>query len=270
VSYLGFPGTMGAAFMDYLISDRFVVPESMQPQYAERIAYLPECFQANDDRRPRGFDRLSRADVGLPDQSVVLCSFNGSFKLNPLLFDTWCRILRENPSTVLWVLADTPSAQENLKREAAARGVHSDRLVFAGRMSYEDYMSRMRLADLFLDTFPFNGGTTTSDALWMGVPVLTCTGESFASRMAGSLLTVLGLPELVTSDLPAYERRAIELIESPSRLAELRARLGESLVASPLYKAERFCRHLERAYRTMWERHESGLPPESFSVPRLD
>jgi protein O-GlcNAc transferase len=265
VSYLGYPGTMGAPFIDYILADEFVIPPAAREHYSEQVVYLPECFQANDDRCVIGA-RPTRTQAGLPEQALVLCCFNNNYKLNPPLFEIWMRLLREVPGSVLWLLGDRAGTQANLLREAAARGVDESRLVFAGRMPYAQHLGRPGLADLFLDTLPYNAGATASDALRSGVPVLTCAGEAFVSRMAGSLLRSVGLSELITGSLPEYERVALELLREPRRLQELRARLAGNLSSAPLFDTERFCRHLEAAYFTMHERAVQGLPPAAFSV----
>jgi protein O-GlcNAc transferase len=260
VNYLGYPGTMGAPFIDYIVADEFVIPPDSRQYYSEQVVYLPECFQANDDRCTVD-PKPTRAEVGLPPEGVVLCCINNNYKLNPPLFEIWMRLLREAPGSVLWLLADRDSTQANLRREAAARGVNPGRLVFAGRMPYAQHLGRLGLADLFLDTLPYNAGATASDALRVGVPVLTCAGEAFASRMAGSLLKAVRLPELITHTLEEYERKALELIREPQVLGALRARLMESLAHAPLFDTARFCRHLESAYRTMHERAMQGERP---------
>jgi len=269
VNYLGYPGTMGAPYIDYIIADDFVIPHHSRKHYAEQVVCLPECFQANDDRRAIASHRPSRSDVGLPEAAAVLCSFNNSYKITPIMFDIWCRVLNAAPDTVLWILADTQQGRENLLREAAMRGVGAARVVFAARLPYEQHLARLGLADLFLDTLPFNAGTTASDALWAGVPVLTCCGEAFASRMAGSLLRAIGLPDLITESLAAYERIALELAASPARLAQLRQRLELNRTSSPLFMTGRFCRHLESAYEAMHERSQRGEAPASFEVAAL-
>ncbi len=268
VNYLGFPATMGSAHMDYLIADEFLIPQSHRADYAESIAYLPECFQANDDRRPR-VSTPSRAKMGLPATGFVFCSFHSSYKLNPQMFDIWMRLLRAVPDSVLWLLGGSPLVEENLCRQALARGVPAERLIFARSLPYPQHLARLRLADLCLDTLPFNGGATSSDALWAGVPVLTCAGDSFAARMSGSLLHAAGLPELVTDSLQAYERLALELARSPGRLVALREVLARSNQLGPLFDTDRFRRHLEMAYLSMVERHRSGLTPATFTVPAL-
>jgi protein O-GlcNAc transferase len=269
VSYLGYPGTTGAPYMDYVLADEFVIPAESRPYYAEQVVSLPECFQANDDRCPVS-PRPSRAEVGLPDQGLVLCCFNNNYKLNPPLFDVWMRLLREVPGSVLWLLADREGTQRNLLREAAARGVEAGRLVFAGRMPYARHLGRLGLADLFLDTLPYNAGTTASDALRNGVPVLTCVGKLLVSRMAGSLLRTVGLAELITTSLQEYERKALELALHPQRLRELQATLARQLPGSPLFDTTRFCRHLEAAFRAMHRRALDGQPPAHIALPAAD
>jgi protein O-GlcNAc transferase len=270
VNYLGFPGTMGAPFMDYILADDFVIPPEARHHYSERVVYLPDCFQANDSERAISGRSFARAEVLLPQEAFVFCCFNNTYKINPSMFDVWMRLLDRIPGSVLWLLGHHDAVRDNLRRKAAARGVDPARLVFAARRPYAEYLSVLRLADLFLDTLPFNAGTTASDALWAGLPLLTCTGESFASRMAGSLLRAVGLPELITHSLEEYETRASDLALHPSKLEALRRRLGDNRPAAPLFDTGRFRRHLEAAYREMWERHQRGEPPAGFAVARLD
>jgi predicted O-linked N-acetylglucosamine transferase (SPINDLY family) len=269
VNYLGYPATMGCGHMDYIVADEFLIPSALRSHYSESIAYLPECFQANDDRRPSSDEFPTRAQVGLPTAGFVWCSFHSSYKINPPIFDVWARLLLGNPDSVLWLLGGNPVVEQNLRREAIARGLEPDRLVFAASLPYPQHLARLQLADLYLDTLPFNGGTTTSDALWAGVPVLTCAGECFAARMSGSLLHAVGLPELVTHTLPDYERLACELARSPRQLAELRAVLAQRKLSSPLFDTDRFRRHLEAAYLIMNERRRDGLSPATFRVAPL-
>ena len=269
VNYLGYPGTMGAPFIDYILADEFVIPPQSRQHYAEQVVYLPECFQANDDRRVIGVPP-TRAQAGLPGQGLVLCCFNNNYKLSPPLFAVWMRVLQATPGSVLWLLGDRDGTQENLRREARAHGVEAERLVFAGRMGYTEHLGRLGLADLFLDTVPYNAGATASDALRTGVPVLTCVGEAFAARMAGSLLKTVGLPELITCSLEEYEGKALELARQPQALQELRARLARNLTGSPLFDTARFTRHLETAYLTMHQRAVRGEIPRGFSVDPFD
>jgi len=269
ISYLGYPGTTGTTFHDYILADDFVIPEQSRQHYSEHVVYLPECFQANDDRRLMAEHRPARAEAGLPEGAFVFCSFNNSYKVTPAQFDIWCRLLESVPDSVLWIVADRDAAQVNLRREAHARGIVPERLIFAPRIPYEDHLARLPLADLFLDTLPFNAGTTASDALWAGVPVLTCSGEAFAARMAGSLLRAVGLPELITHTAQDYEALALRLATAPAELSVLRARLAANRLSHPLFDTERFCRHLESAYLTAHERHQRGESAASFRVERL-
>jgi protein O-GlcNAc transferase len=254
VTYLGFPGTCGTPGMDYILADDFVIPPTTVAHYAEPVAYLPHCFQANDDQRPIGVTPTREA-VGLPEDAFVFCCFNNSYKINPPMFDIWCRLLAARPGSVLWLIADVPAVEHNLRREARQRGVDPSCLVFAQRVPYSEHLGRQALADLFLDTLPFNAGTTASDALWAGLPILTCAGDSFAARMSGSLLRTLALPELITHRLEDYERRALELSLPASGLRALRGRLRESIHSAPLFHTAGFCRELEAIYRELWERY---------------
>jgi predicted O-linked N-acetylglucosamine transferase (SPINDLY family) len=266
-SYLGYPGTMGADFIDYLVADETVVPREHGRHYAERIAWLPGSYQANDARRRISERAFTRAEAGLPAAGFVFCCFNNSYKILPATFDAWMRLLARVEGSVLWLLHDNDQAASNLRREAGRRGVAPGRLVFAPRIPLADHLARHRLADLFLDTLPYNAHTTASDALWAGLPVLTLAGESFAGRVAASLLHAVGLPELVARTAGEYEAMAFELASDPARLAQLRQRLQEGRSAAPLFDAPRFARHLESAFRLMHERHLAGLAPESFRVP---
>ncbi|MFD2180954.1 tetratricopeptide repeat protein [Rhodoplanes azumiensis] len=266
VNYLGFPGTMGTDLIDYILADEIVVPDEQRGHYAESIVRLPQSFQVNDDRRP-GVDRPpARAALGLPDEGFVFCCFNNSYKIGPGVFDIWMRLLACVEGSVLWLLGEHPGVESNLRREAGRRGVDPARLVFAGRVPYADYLARYPAADLFLDTIPFNAGTTASDSLWAGLPVLTCSGEAFASRMAASLLQAVGLPELVTSSLADYEAAASALARDPARLAALRTRLAENRTTAPLFDTARFTRGVETAFAEMWRRWQAGGRPADFSV----
>jgi predicted O-linked N-acetylglucosamine transferase (SPINDLY family) len=269
VNYLGYPGTLGAAYYDYILADRFVIPDGCFESYSENVVRLPDCFQANDFRR-RAADRTpSRSEMGLPEQEFVFCCANNSYKITPAMFDVWMRILRGVPESCLWLVSGQPCVVSNLRKEAGARGVASRRIVFARPAPYAQYLSRYRVADLFLDTLPFNGGTTASDALWAGLPVLTCPGESFASRMAGSLLSTLGLRELIAGSLEDYEALALRLARDPERLAGLKHALASACETSALFDTDRFRRNLEKAYTTMWRRCQDGAPSASFDVDRL-
>ncbi len=269
VGYLGFPATMGASYMDYLIADEFVIPAHSQVHYSEKIAYLPHCFQANDAKKERVRSTAGRTELRIPQRGVLLCCFNNTYKLNPECFDIWMRVLRNVPESRLWLLADSELVKARLSQGATDRGVDPARLLFAQHVPYVDHLSRLALADLFLDTLPFNGGTTVSDALWAGVPVLTCTGEAFAARMAGSLLNSLGLTELITRNGEEYERCLLDLARDPEKLAGLRRRLVKERDRAPLFDTPRFTRHLEAAYIRMHERSLAGQPPASFQIAEM-
>lgn len=266
VNYLGFPGTMGAGYMDYIIGDRFVIPEDRRAAYAEKVVWLPDCFQANDDKRAIAAPMPSRQESGLPASGFIFCSFNNGYKINPDIFEVWMRLLAAVPHSVLWLVADGDLARSNLRREAVTSGIDPSRLIFASRLDYPRHLARLGLADLFLDTLPFNAGTTASDALWAGVPVLTCAGEAFASRMSGALLSATGLPELITPSLEAYEASALDLASHPERLAGLRACLARNRDTCALFDTRRFCRNLEEAYGEMWARHCRGEPPADIAL----
>ncbi len=267
VSYLGYPGSTGAPFIDYLIADEFLIPEAEQEFYDERIAYLPDSYQANDRRREISTATPERDDLGLPRQGFVFCCFNNNWKITEPVFDVWMRLLDSVEGSVLWLLKDNPWAEENLKREAVRRGISAERLIFGGRVRHPDHLARHRLADLFLDTLPVNAHTTASDALWAGLPIVTCAGRGFPARVAGSLLRAVGLEELVTSTLEDYERLALRLAREPERLSALRTKLARSRDTAPLFDTPRFCRRLEAAYRHMWLLRQRGKPPETFRVP---
>jgi protein O-GlcNAc transferase len=270
VNYLGFPGTMGAGYYDYIIADAFVVPEGAQGSYSEKIARLPDTFQANGAGKTMAAHAPARDRAGLPERGFVYCCFNNSYKITPETFDVWMRVLKAVDGSVLWLATGDGTARANLAREAQARGVAPERLVFTPRVKQEDYLARYRLADLFLDTLPFNAGTTASDALWAGLPVLTCAGATFTGRMAGSLLNAIGLPELVTHRLEDYEALAIELATRPEPLRAIKGKLAANRLTAPLFDVERFRRHIEAAYRTMWEITQRGEPARSFAVAPVE
>jgi predicted O-linked N-acetylglucosamine transferase (SPINDLY family) len=265
VNYLGYPGTLGSADADYLIADEFLIPGADRAHYSEQIVYLPGTYQPNDRRRATS-SPPSRADCGLPSDAFVWCCFNNAYKFNPSLFEVWCRLLAAVPESVLWLIPGAKETEKNLQMEAAARHIDPARLIFAPNVSNSDHVARIALADLCLDTAPVNGATTTSDALWAGVPVVTCAGRSFVSRMAGSLLSAAGLAELITTDREEYESLALALARNPERLGELRTRLRDSRSTCRLFDADRTRRHLESAFLTMWQRTQQGQPPAGFMV----
>jgi predicted O-linked N-acetylglucosamine transferase (SPINDLY family) len=268
IAYLGFPGTSGASFIDYLVADRFLVPETDEASYSEKVIVLPDTYQVNDDRRPLPAAATTRTREGLPETGFVFCSFNNNFKIMPAVFDAWMRLLARVPGSVLWLLGDSPSSMQNLTAEARARGVDPRRLVFAPRVGHAEHLARQRLADLFLDTAPCNAHTTASDALWAGLPLLTCAGHTFASRVAGSLLHALGVPALVTGTLQEYEALAMRLATDGERLRGLREKIIEHRTTNALFDTDRFRRNIESAYQAAWEIWQSGQPPRQIVVGR--
>ncbi len=266
VSYIGFPGTMGTDFYDYVIADRIVLPFDQQKFYTEKIVHLPESYQVNDSKRVIGAQTPSRRDAGLPDKGFVFCCFNNSYKITPAVFDIWMRLLRGVEGSVLWLYRGNAAAEVNLRREAASRGINPSRLVFAGRVNLQEHLARHRLAGLFLDTLPYNAHTTASDALWSGLPLVSCRGESFAGRVAASLLMSVGLPELVTESLEDYEALALRLATDASLLRDFRERLKQNRLTYPLFDTDRYRRHIEAAYTRMWELWQCGEIPRSFAV----
>jgi predicted O-linked N-acetylglucosamine transferase (SPINDLY family) len=266
VSYLGFPATTGADFIDYIIADAIVLPFDKQPCYTENIVHLPDCYQVNDTKRSAAARIPRREEAGLPAEGFTFCCFNNNWKIVPAVFEVWMRLLKAVDPSVLWLFRDNTGAETNLRKEAAARGIDPARLVFAGRLPLDEHLARHRLADLFLDTLPYNAHTSASDALWSGLPLLTCCGQSFAGRVATSLLNAIGLPELVTHSLDEYEALALRLATDGSLLRGFRERLEQNRPRFPLFDTDRFCRHIEAAYTTMWERWQRGESPRSFSV----
>jgi len=263
VQYLGYPGTTGAAYIDYIIADPTLIPAADRTHYVEKIVYLPDTYQVNDTRRAPGAASFSRAQLSLPP-GFVFCCFNISSKILPHIFGRWMRILRQTPGSVLWLL-DT-SAAVNLRREAATRGVDADRLIFAPGVPWPDHLARLAHADLCLDTQPYGAHTTASDALWAGVPVLTCAGGSFAARVAASLLKAVGLPEMITTTLDDYEASAINLAHHPQRMTALKQKLAANLKTAPLFDTARFTLNLEEAYEKMTARFEAGLAPDHITI----
>lgn len=269
-TYLGYPGTTGADFIDYLLADSVVAPPDQQTMFTEQVVYLPHSYQVNDDRRQIAAQTPSREACGLAADSFVFCCLNNPSKITPGVFDSWMRILAACPGSVLWLLGSNQWATANLTREAAARGVDPSRIIFAPTLAPADHLARHRLADLFLDTLPYNAHTSASDALWAGLPVVTCAGTTFAGRVAASLLRAIELPELVTSSAADYETLACSLYHDRTRLAALRARLAHNRVTAPLFHTRGFARHLEAAYRRMWAQWVSGRRVASFSVASQD
>jgi protein O-GlcNAc transferase len=266
VNYLGYIATMGAPYIDYVIGDRVAIPEGDRPFFDEKVVYLPHSYQANDSKKRISGRAYSRAELGLPESGFVFCCFNNAYKITPEVFDIWARLLKRVDGSVLWLSEGTAAARQNLRLEAERRGVSPDRLVFAPRVDLSEYLARSRQADLFLDTFHYNAGTMASDALWSGLPVLTCLGRTFAGRMAASLLGAMGLPELIATSPEDYESLALDLATHPDRHAAIRQRLSDNRTTQPLFDTARFTRHLEQAFVKMQERRDAGLPPDHFAI----
>jgi protein O-GlcNAc transferase len=266
VNFLGYPGTTGAEFIDYIIADRFLIPENQHAFYTEKVVYLPDTYQPNDSNRRIGEDATTRREAGLPESGFVFCSFNNNYKITPQVFDIWLRLLHQIEGSVLWLLGSNPAAVRNLRHNAEMSGIVPDRLVFAPHLGVEDHLARHRLADLMLDTLPYNAHTTASDALWAGLPIVTCPGASFAARVTGSLLHAVGLPELIAETLADYEAMALDLARNPGKLAAIKAKLWRNRDTCPLFATDRYRRHIESAYTTMYQRYQRGEPPASFAV----
>ena len=268
VNYLGYPSTMGTRFIDYIIADEVVAPFERQQFFTEKIVHLPDCYQVNDSKRKIAEGTPTRQAAGLPEHGFVFCCFNNNYKITPRVFGCWMRILKQVEDSVLWLLEDNATAASNLRKEAVARGINSDRLFFAKRMPLAEHLARHRLADLFLDTLPFNAHTTASDALWVGLPVLTCLGETFAGRVAASLLTAIHLPELITTTPEAYEHMAIDLATHPEQLAIIKSKLADNRLTAPLFDTKLFTRNIEAAYTEMYERYKAGLALDHIIIPK--
>jgi predicted O-linked N-acetylglucosamine transferase (SPINDLY family) len=270
VNYLGFTGTSGTSYVDYLIGDGVAIPSGQENHFSERIVRMPHSFLPNDDQQPIAAKTPRRRDLGLPDTAFVFCAFNNIYKLNPLMFDIWMRLLEGTPGSVLWMRGGEEAMRANLMREARLRGIDAERLIFAPRIQAMDaHLARYRQADLFLDTLPYGAHATARDALWAGLPVLTCTGDAFATRVAASLLMALDLPELVAANLEEYASRALTLASSSSLLAEFRAKLAHQRVTCPVFDTDLYRQHLESAYLTMSERQRRGESPQSFGVAEI-
>jgi predicted O-linked N-acetylglucosamine transferase (SPINDLY family) len=268
ISYLGYPGTLAAPFIDYVIADKVVIPEEMRQHYAESVFYLPDSYQVNDNTRTIADRQLTRAEVGLPEAGFVFCCFNSSYKITPQEFDIWMRLLDRVEGSVLWLFEANQWAPDNLRREAEKRAIDPDRLVFAERLPQAEHLARHRLADLFLDTFNVNAHTTASDALWAGLPVVTRLGRGFAARVAGSLLQAVGLPELVTTTSEDYEALALDLATDPARLSTIKARLATNRLTMPLFDSEALTRHIEAAYETVYGNYLTGDEPRDIVISR--
>ena len=266
INYLGFPGTMGAHFMDYIIADSTLVPEEHQNFYSEKIIYLPGSYQVNDSKRKASSRVFTRAELGLPDKGFIFCCFNNNYKITGDIFDSWTKILNNVQGSVLWLLEDNPYSRENILKEALARGLSHNRIIFGKRMEHSEHLARHQLADLSLDTLPYNAHTTSSDSLRVGVPVLTLAGKSFASRVGASLLNAVGLPELTTHSYEDYESLAIKLAIDSEMFLQIREKLRKNLETEPLFNTTLYTRNLESSFEKIYQRLCSNLPPEHIHI----
>lgn len=266
INYIGFPGTLAAPYFDYIVADKTLIPKQYQQYYTEKVVYLPNSYQVNDSKRQISDKVFTKEESGLPKEGFVFCCFNNNYKITPHTFDGWVRILKGVEGSVLWLLVDNPTAKLNLRNEAEARGLNPNRLIFANRLKLPEHLARHRVADLFIDTLPYNAHTTASDALWAGLPVLTCMGESFASRVAASLLNAIELPELITTSQAEYEAKAIELANNPAKLKAIKDKLERNRLTTALFDTSRYTKHIEAAYMKMYERYQADLLPDHIYI----
>ena len=266
VSYLGYPSTLGADYMDYVVADNTLIPMGSEHGFTEKIIFLPDTYQVNDRKRSIAPESPAREELGLPPRGFVFCCFNNNYKILPHVFSCWMRIMKRVPGSVLWLLEDNASAAASLRRHAAAAEIQPDRLIFAARVPPPEHLARHRRADLFLDTLPYNAHTTASDALWAGLPVLTCMGHAFAARVAASLLSAVGLPELITKTREDYEDMAVALASDPQHLRAIRDKLAHVRLTAPLFDSRRFTEHLEAAYVAIHQRYLADLPPDHIRL----
>jgi len=266
INFLGYPGTMGADFMDYIIADETVIPSDQRQAYTERVIYLPHTYQPNDNTRPIASTDTKRSDFGLPEEAFVFCCFNNNYKISPSEYDIWMRILRRLKGSVLWLLRSNSWAETNLRHEAKIRGVAPERIVFADRLPQDRHLARHKHADLFIDTFNYNAHTTASDALWAGLPLVTRAGEQFAARVAASLLNAVGLPELVTTNAEAYERLILDLATNPSRLIEINRKLEQNKRSQPLFDTQTYTKNFEAGVEMAYQQYFDGPEPTDIHL----
>ena len=268
INYLGYPGTLGADFMDYIVADRFLIPGEKQKHFNEKPLYLPDTYMPTDDCREISQKPMNRSDMELPDDAFVFCCFNNNYKISPNEFDIWMRLLTKVENSVLWLRQSNQSSNINMKNEAQKRKVDPSRLVFADKISMDEHLARQRFADLFVDTFAFNAHTTAAEALWAGLPVVTKAGLGFAARVAGSLLNAVGLPELVTETEQDYEVLILELATNPTKLAEIKKKLATNRLTQPLFNTELYTKHLENGYKQAYQNYFDGKLPQTIIVPK--
>jgi len=266
LNYLGFPGTIGTDYIDYIIADKIVIAENEKSFYSEKIIYMPDTYQPTDRNRIIAETSGTRRDYGLPNDVFIFCCFNNSYKITPEIFTIWMRILEKVNHSVIWLLEDNEETSAHLQKEACRRNVDPTRLIFAPRSNYQEHLARHAMADLFLDTLPCNAHTTASDALWAGVPLITCSGKTFSGRVAHSLLNAINLHELITHSLTEYEHKAIEIALNPKILSDLKSKLMHKRLTEALFDTELYTLNIEKAYETIYDRYRHGLTPESFDV----
>jgi predicted O-linked N-acetylglucosamine transferase (SPINDLY family) len=268
INYLGYPGTLGADFMDYIVADRYLIPGESQKHFKEKPLYLPNTYMPTDDCREISQKSISRSDMGLPDDAFVFCCFNNNYKISPTEFDIWMRLLSKVENSVLWLRASNQSTNKNIMNEAQKRNVDPSRIIFAYKVPMDEHLARQRLADLFIDTFVFNAHTTATEALWAGLPIVTKIGEGFAARVAGSLLNAVGLPDLVTETEKEYEALILELATNPKKLTKIKEKLITNCFTQPLFKTKLYTKHLENGYLQAYENNFKGNMPQTIIVPK--
>jgi predicted O-linked N-acetylglucosamine transferase (SPINDLY family) len=266
LNYLGYPGTMGVEYYDYILADKVLIPADLAAHYSEKIIYLPHSYQANDSNRFQQIQNIDRNKLGVPDEEFIFCCFNNSYKITPFVFDSWMKILQQVPKSILWLREYDKTSNNNLLKEALKRGLNSDRIVFAKSLPLNEHLNRLAFADVVLDTRPYGAHTTASDALLVGVPVITLIGKSFASRVAASLLSALGLNELITNTEEEYETLAITLAHEPDKLASLKSKIRLNVKREPLFKTNMLVTHIENAYIQILNRKKLNLPPENIFI----
>jgi protein O-GlcNAc transferase len=266
INYLGFPGTIGAAYIDYLIADEIVIPRESIEFYSEKIIYLPFSYQANDDKKEISPQVFRRTDFGLPENNFIFCCFNNNYKITPKIFSIWMEVLKSVSASCLWIIGDNDVAKKNLITETVKHGIDPSRLIFSDRIKVSEHIGRHRLADLFLDTLPYNAHTTASDALWAGLPLLTLKGDTFPGRVGASLLNTIGLPELITYSLKEYRDVAIDLAHNPDKLTAIKIKLAENRLTTPLFNTKLFTNYLENAYQAAYDRYHAGLAPDHIVI----
>jgi predicted O-linked N-acetylglucosamine transferase (SPINDLY family) len=266
VNYLGYPGTTGSQHMDYIIADNIVIPKNNKNFFSEKIVYLPNSYQVNDSKKKISEKKFTRSEIGLPKTGFIFCCFNQNAKITPAIFNLWMNILKKVDGSILWLLEEDAVANNNLKKEAINKGVSSDRIIFSKRIDIKEHLSRISIADLFLDTFPYNAHTTASDSLWAGVPILSYQGQSFQSRVAASLLNAIDAKELIVNSLTEYESLAVELALNPLKLKIIRDKIQKNRLTKPLFNTFLYAGHLEKAYKRMYEIYQKNLPPDHIYI----